>query len=315
MKSSIPFTVIIPVLNENKNIRTVLDALYKQTLTPNEIIVADWWSTDGTREFLQQEEKEWLIKLIKSGNIAKSRNDAISIAKNELILCTDAWCVIENNRCEEHVKMYEDEDTHVVWWKSEVITDTLFKQKAKELLIPNNSTFASSRNISFYKKVWEDVWWYPEYLTLCWEDTYFNYKIEKKWYTIKFCPTAKVYWWWRNSFSQVYRMLRNYLQWDAEILMIHWIIQSMQIKQLFTYIIGLIVAILCIIFFKRYAVIAFIILALCIFAIKGRWKKDLWFRLRFTLAQKLWIFVGFFKWLYTGFKIKKELKNKDLTIS
>jgi len=116
MKSSIPFTVIIPVLNENKNIRTVLDALYKQTLTPNEIIVADWGSTDGTREFLQQEEKKWLIKLIKSGNIAKSRNDAINIAKNELILCTDAWCVIENNRCEEHVKMYEDKDTQVVWW-------------------------------------------------------------------------------------------------------------------------------------------------------------------------------------------------------
>ncbi|MBQ7074333.1 glycosyltransferase [bacterium] len=37
----IPFSVIMPVYNEIKNIHEVLQALYQQTLVPNEIIVVD----------------------------------------------------------------------------------------------------------------------------------------------------------------------------------------------------------------------------------------------------------------------------------
>ena len=51
------FSVIIPVFNEIKNIEKVLWNIYNQTITPNEIIVVDWGSTDGTYEFLKKQEE------------------------------------------------------------------------------------------------------------------------------------------------------------------------------------------------------------------------------------------------------------------
>ena len=51
------FSIIIPVLNEMKNIQNFLESLYTQTVTPDEIIIADGWSTDGTYDFLKKEEK------------------------------------------------------------------------------------------------------------------------------------------------------------------------------------------------------------------------------------------------------------------
>jgi len=65
--------------------------------------------------------------------------------------------MIDSHWCEEHLKMYQDKQIKAVGGKSEVLLDSPFKKKAKYFLIAKDNTLCSSRNMSFYKNVWEEV--------------------------------------------------------------------------------------------------------------------------------------------------------------
>jgi GT2 family glycosyltransferase len=90
--------------------------------------------------------------------------------------------------------IYETTNEKVVGGKSEYLIKSNFQRLvAQRIVSPNpQDHFVSSRNISFYKSVWEAVDGYPEELTKRGEDTYFNRKIEKAGYNIYYCPAAIV---------------------------------------------------------------------------------------------------------------------------
>ncbi len=143
-------------------------SLYHQTRQPDEIIVVDGNSTDGTLEILEAEEEAGKITLASfPNNIAQARNYAIKQAKHEIILCTDAGCVVDAHRCEEIMKVYEHTHEQVVGGKSDYIVKTEFQRFAKHRIASPDSDrhFVSSRNISFHKKIRHEVGGYPEYLT------------------------------------------------------------------------------------------------------------------------------------------------------
>ena len=306
------FSVIMPTLNEIKNIKKIIISLYHQTIQPKEIIIADGGSTDGTYEYLKDEEKNGLVKVIKSGNPSKARNDAIKNTHTNLILCVDAWCEIENTWCENHVTLYKDSTISVAWWSSWIIFNTAFNKQAAPFWTPRNPQcfFFSSRNLSFRKEVREKVWGYPEYLTLSWEDTFFNYKIQHQGYTIEKC-SAIVKRWGRQGFLWIYKMHRNYTQGDAEILMIHGIRQSATIRQAPLYLLWILCFIISLYFFTRYALV--IVLLWCISYGIRKNKTGLRFWIQYNFFQKLGIIIGFLKGLYTWFLIKRKMKKEHLS--
>ena len=166
-------------------------------------------------------------------NIAEARNVAIAKASHDIILCTDAGCKVDSHRCESLMHIYETTDEVVVGGKSELLGNNSFQKKAKHRFVsPDpNFHFVSSRNISFYKNVRKEVGGYPEYLTKRGEDTYFNYKIEQAEYKIFFCPQAIVQRNMGKTYYEFYKMYRNYTQGDAEVYMIHKVLQSGTCKQ------------------------------------------------------------------------------------
>lgn len=306
------FTLIIPVYNEIDWIKKFMDSLYQQTKKPDEIIIVDGASNDGTLEYLKNEEKQWKIVLFSfKCNVAEARNHAIKHAKNELILCTDAGCIVNKDRCEEIIKVYETTDNKVVWWKSDYVIKDEFQKKVKNRIIsPDpNFSFVSSRNISFYKKVWEEVMWYPEYLTKSWEDTYFNYTIEQAWYKIYFCKKAIVKRWMRKNYKDYYEMYRNYTQWDIEVFIIHKVVQSDSIKQAGVFVIFWLFLLSLLFILKWYAIPAYLIIAVMLWLYKrsGGWFV---FDLKFSLTKIAGTAVWFIKWVVTWFQIKKKLRKE-----
>lgn len=303
------FSVIIPVYNEKNGILEFLESIYQQTRKPDEIIVVDGKSTDGTYEILQEEAKKWRIVVFSHAcNIAEARNFAIKQTHHDIVLCTDAWCKVDQHRCEEILRVYETTDEVAVWGKSDFIIKTPFQKLAKNRLIsPDpNFHFVSSRNISFYKSVREEVWWYPEYLTKWGEDTYFNYKIETK-HQIYYCPTAIVQWGMWKNYKDFYAMYRNYTQWDAEVYVIHHIMQSGSIMSGIKFSLWFLFLLCCLIISPYLWIFALIVALIFIWS----YKRTPWgflFDLRFSLAKMTGITVGLWKGIIVWWKIKQKIK-------
>ena len=97
-------SVVIAARNEEKNIGRLLTALVNQTYSEElfEIIVADDDSTDGTADIvLEFSNKFNFVKLVKIENREQVKSpkknalaQAIKMAKGEIILSTDADCMV-----------------------------------------------------------------------------------------------------------------------------------------------------------------------------------------------------------------------------
>ena len=306
------FSVIVPIYNEKDSIHSFLDSLYSQTRTPDEIIIVDWGSTDWTFEILKKEEKKWKIRLlsnpVRQWNIARSRNLAIENSSYDLILCTDAWNQLNKNRCEAYLKIYETTDEKVVWGKSEFIADTKFQKNCIPRLTSKVPNFPS-RNVSFYKQARKDAGWYPEFLTLWAEDTYFNNRLKDAWYSFYYCKDAIVKRELRKNYYEIYKMYRNYTQWDTEVLIVKWKNQSISIKQSIIFV-SFFLCLFLSIFVLKWWIIPVIILWLIAIWLYKRTPWWFWFDLHFSCAKIVGITIGFLKWIISGIKIRYKMKKE-----
>jgi glycosyltransferase involved in cell wall biosynthesis len=88
-------SVVIPVLDDRRGLEELLDALGAQTRPPEEVVIVDGGSTDGTRELAESwREPDLHIRLmcLPDVNIAGARNAGIEAASQPWIASTDAGC-------------------------------------------------------------------------------------------------------------------------------------------------------------------------------------------------------------------------------
>jgi glycosyltransferase involved in cell wall biosynthesis len=87
-------SVVVPVLDDREGMRELLKALADQTRPPEECVVVDGGSTDGTTELLAGWRAPFTLRIIRhpGRNIAAARNRGIKAATYDWIACTDAGC-------------------------------------------------------------------------------------------------------------------------------------------------------------------------------------------------------------------------------
>ena len=88
--------VVSPVRDDPQGAVELLDALAAQTRTPDEVIIVDDGSVDGTSDVLRERMGSPVsFRIVNSGGvgIAGARNLGISVARQQWIACTDAGCV------------------------------------------------------------------------------------------------------------------------------------------------------------------------------------------------------------------------------
>ncbi len=84
-------SVIFTVLNEAGALPRLLDSLAAQTRQPDEVVVCDGGSRDGTLDLLRAERRIPLRVIESPGaNISRGRNVAVAAATGDVIACTDA---------------------------------------------------------------------------------------------------------------------------------------------------------------------------------------------------------------------------------
>lgn len=91
-------SIIVPVYNGSKYIKTAIESIFEQTYSNYEVIVVDDGSTDNTREILKPyEDRIYYLYQANEGS-ASARNLGIKVAKGELIAFLDAddyWSIPE----------------------------------------------------------------------------------------------------------------------------------------------------------------------------------------------------------------------------
>ena len=100
-------SVIVPTLNEEKNIPRLLDSLENQTLTDYEVIVVDGGSTDKTVRFA----KNFQSKVVVEEGLAEyaSRNVGAKMADGEILLFTCADVVFPKGLLAKIEHSFRDE--------------------------------------------------------------------------------------------------------------------------------------------------------------------------------------------------------------
>ena len=96
-------SIIIPSLNEEKNLPELLDSIKKQSFSDYEIILADAGSKDKTVSIA----KKYGCKIVQGGLPAKGRNEGAKIAKGKLFLFLDADMVLHPSFLEKLIDQFE----------------------------------------------------------------------------------------------------------------------------------------------------------------------------------------------------------------
>ena len=191
-----PFTLVSTVFNENKRLQYTIEDLEAQELKPDQIVITDAGSTDGTFEALQRWARSSEIKIHvlqkKKCNVAEGRNLAIRYADHHLIVSTDFGCRFHTGWLKSMLKPFNDESIKVVGGAFSVEESGILSIASRANYILSNgykvelndSFIPSSRSIAYYKSIWESVGGYCEWLTLAADDLVFGKAIRAKGYQI-----------------------------------------------------------------------------------------------------------------------------------
>ncbi|HHX63321.1 MAG TPA: glycosyltransferase [Chloroflexi bacterium] len=223
MSKKIAISVIITVLNEADSIDGLLDSLARQTRRPDQVVVVDGGSTDGTLERLHHQAQQAPYRLVvislPGSNISQGRNAAIGAASGDIIAATDAGVRLEDDWLERLVAPFEAPDPpDVVSGFFVADPRSLFELALGASTLPllqeiDPARFApSSRSVAFRRTAWQKVGGYPEWLDYC-EDLVYDFALRDAGFVFAFAPDALAHFRPRPTlrafFKQYYRYARG----------------------------------------------------------------------------------------------------------
>jgi len=212
-------SVVVTVLNEAESLPRMLDGLVAQTHPPDEVVICDGGSTDGTLPLLEAESRLPLWVIRRPGtNISQGRNAAIEAATGEVIAVADAGVRSSPQWLEKIAAPFADARTQAVAGFFLPDPHTAFETAMGATVLPelqevNPAHFLpSSRSVAFRKSAWVAVGGYPEWLDYC-EDLIFDFRLRERFGPFVFAPEALVYFRPRSDvrafFVQYYRYARG----------------------------------------------------------------------------------------------------------
>lgn len=212
-------SLITTVKNEASSVASLIDAIRSQTRQPEEWIIVDGGSTDGSVDRLKAEPS--CTVFVEPGNISQGRNRAIVHSTGEIIAVTDAGCrpcpnwleglvaPLEHNRGDfsagPTVPCIESLWDAAQW----TLLDQFFRPSSKW-----RSPTISSRSLAFMRKTWEECP-YPEGLEIG-EDRWMVHQWLRRGKKLAWVKDARVEWRLRPTFGAFLRQHFWYMRGDGQ---------------------------------------------------------------------------------------------------
>ncbi|MGH2691776.1 MAG: glycosyltransferase [Actinomycetota bacterium] len=211
-------SLIATVKDASPFVEEFLASVEGQTRAPDEVVIVDGGSTDGTIETLR--ERPWVTLLDEPGaNIARGRNLAIAKASHDVIAVSDADCVLASDWLERIVEPLEA-GADVSMGLYEPLATSFFEACAAAVGIKDRDEIRpetympSARSVAFFRQVFEEAGGYPEWLDIG-EDMYLNRRWRAQGVRMKLAGGAVVYRRPRAGPRAYWRQFTAYAEGDA----------------------------------------------------------------------------------------------------
>jgi len=212
-------TVIATVLNAADDVGAFLTSMRQQTRTPDEIVIVDGGSTDGTLDLLRA--ADGVTAIAEPGaNIARGRNLAIRKATHDVIAVADADCAYVPGWLDALIAQIDDGADVAMGW-TEPLVGSFYEACLTSVNLPlspdeiDPATFMpSARSVAFRREALDAVGGYPEWLPIG-EDMWVNHRWRERGLDMRFAPAAAARWHVRPTLAATFTQYARYARGDA----------------------------------------------------------------------------------------------------
>jgi glycosyltransferase involved in cell wall biosynthesis len=212
-------SLISTVKDGAAHVEEFLGSIATQTLTPDEVIVVDGGSSDGTPGLLRSAEAITLVEE-SDANIARGRNLAIAAAAYDVIAVSDADCVLDPAWLERILEPIEaGADVSMGFYLP--IVDGFLQECLAAVNLPTEASevdpsrfMPSARSLAFRRGAIDAAGGYPEWLDIG-EDMWVNHRWRELGLDLRFAPEAVVRWRLRPSLLETWTQYFRYARGDA----------------------------------------------------------------------------------------------------
>lgn len=212
-------SIVVPVRNEVQSLPALIASLLHQTYQPEEIIIVDGGSTDGTTDWVRRTATtEPTLRLIEAGlaTPGRGRNVGIEEARHDWIALIDAGTRAEPAWLERLVAAAERRtDARIVYGSYEPVTDTFFTRCASlayvppKYAIPGGATRGpATMSMMIRRDAWRAVGGFPDLRAA--EDLIFFSRVVADKLPVAWAPDAVVWWQMQPGLASTFRRFATY---------------------------------------------------------------------------------------------------------
>jgi glycosyltransferase involved in cell wall biosynthesis len=225
-------SVVVTVLNEGSSLTRLVEALLPQLATGDELVIVDGGSTDGSTTALTPA-AALRVHTVPGAGISAGRNHGVRVARNEVIICTDAGCTPDPGFVEGFRRAFAvAEPPALVSGVYTVLASGALQHAQALACYPQpaevrrpgllvrvytrlfgtgyDPRFAVGRCVAFTRQSWSDAGGFPEHLATG-EDVSFGLAVAQHGECVA-STDAVVDWTQRNGVAATWRMYRDYGQ-------------------------------------------------------------------------------------------------------
>lgn len=192
-------SLIATVRNEAGSLRTWLAGIERQTRRPDQVVIVDGGSTDGTLEALigWARSNAAVVVSAPGKSISEGRNLAFARTTGEIIAITDCGTVAQPDWLERLVAPFEDPDVDVISGFFEPAADSVWERSLAAATLPDvdeidpERFLPSSRSVAVRGQWVRNGFLYPEWLDYC-EDLIWDLQLRRAGARFRFAPDAIV---------------------------------------------------------------------------------------------------------------------------
>ncbi|MFN2543397.1 MAG: glycosyltransferase [Actinomycetota bacterium] len=211
-------SLISTVKDSGEHIGEFLESVRAQTRPPDEFVLVDGGSTDGTLDVLRSAEDLTLIEE-PGANISRGRNVAIAAATHDVIAVSDADCVLAPDWLERLLAPLE-RGADVSMGAYRARADTFLEICMAAVAVPDpgelraDTFMPSSRSVAFRRAAFIEAGGYPEWLDRG-EDMYFDIRLRESGARMDLAADAVAEWRVRPGLLEHWKQYSDYARYDA----------------------------------------------------------------------------------------------------